>query len=107
MSRLIELFSSQTRRSGDCGQRLRFVEGAVAEHRAQHVGSSSGEAEQGLGVVLALDDLLVVVGRRGRVAQGGERGEADSPFELLVSSPEGCSPRIDDPGLRVAGARPA
>ncbi|WP_405692474.1 hypothetical protein [Streptomyces sp. NBC_00057] len=26
-----------------------FVEGAVAEHREQHVGSASGEAEEGLG----------------------------------------------------------
>lgn len=50
----------------------RFVEGAVAEHGEQDVGSSSGEAEQGLGVVFALADLLVVVGPRCRVSQGGE-----------------------------------
>ncbi|MFJ4866692.1 hypothetical protein, partial [Streptomyces sp. NPDC088748] len=29
-------------------------------------------------------DLLVVVGPGGRVTQGGERGEEEGPFELLV-----------------------
>src|SRR4051812_6455007 len=62
MSRPIESFSLQTRRSRDCGRRLRFIEGAVAEHREQHVGPASGEAEQGLGVVLALGDVRSVRG---------------------------------------------
>ena len=66
-----------------------MVEGAVAEHREEHVGSASGEAEESLGVVLSLGDLLVVVGPGCRVAQGGERGEEEGSFELLVSSPGG------------------
>lgn len=41
---------------------MRFVEGAVAEHGEEHIGPAPGEAEQSLGVVLALADLLVVVG---------------------------------------------
>lgn len=64
-----------------------FVKGAVAERREEHVGSSSCEAEESLGVVLALADLLVVVGPGDRVGQGRERGEEESPFELLVSFP--------------------
>lgn len=36
-----------------------------------------------------LGDLLVVVGPRCRVAQAGERGEEESPFELLVAFPGG------------------
>lgn len=48
----------------DRPDRLRFVEGAVAEHGEGDVRPSSGEAEQGLCVVLSLDDLLVIVGPR-------------------------------------------
>lgn len=84
--------------------RLRFVEGAVAEHREQVVGPAQGETEHCLGVVLALDELLVVylpdrrpprrlrrtrLGPRCRVAQGCESGEEEGSFELLVSSPGG------------------
>ncbi len=36
---------SQSRRSGDCGRWLRFIEGSIAEHREQHVGPAAGEAE--------------------------------------------------------------
>ncbi len=39
-----------------------LVEGAVAEHGEQDVDPASGQAEEGLGVPLALVDLLVVVG---------------------------------------------
>jgi hypothetical protein len=59
------------------------------EHREEDVCPAPGEAEQGLGVVLALGDLLVVGGPRCRVAQGGEGGEEEGTFELLVSSPGG------------------
>lgn len=51
------LWVSSTRRGG-----LGVVEGAVAEHREEHVGSASCEADEGSGVVFALADLLVVVG---------------------------------------------
>ncbi|PNG94589.1 hypothetical protein SMF913_10614 [Streptomyces malaysiensis] len=33
-----------------------LVDGAIAEHREEHVGPASGEAEEGLGVVLSLGD---------------------------------------------------
>jgi hypothetical protein len=56
--------------------RLRSVEGPVAEHCEEGVGSAAGEAEEGLGVVLALGDSLVVVGLGGR---GGERGVEEGP----------------------------
>jgi hypothetical protein len=65
------------------------VEGSVAEHGGEDVCPSSGEAEQGLRVVLALGDLLVVGGPRCRVAQGSERGEEEGPLELLAASPGG------------------
>ena len=61
-----------------------MIEGAVAEHGEENIGSAAGEAEEGLGVVFALLDLLVVVGAGGGVGQGGERGEEEGPFELLV-----------------------
>lgn len=67
-----------TRRSCD-GHWPRLVEGAVAEHRKEHVGSSSGEAEKGLGVVLALLDLLVVVGAGGGVGQGRRTRRGRTP----------------------------
>ncbi len=86
--------------------RVGFIEGA-AKHREEDVGSSSGEVEEGLGVVLALADLLVVAGAGGRVAQGGERGGEEGPVELLVPLLDGCSPLIGGPELRVVGARPA
>jgi hypothetical protein len=38
----------------DGPDRLRLVEGPVPEHREEHVGSSSREAEEGLSVVFAL-----------------------------------------------------
>jgi hypothetical protein len=38
-----------------------FVEGAVSEHREQHVDASSGEADEGSDVVFARAALLVVV----------------------------------------------
>lgn len=60
------------------------VEGAVAEHREEHVGSSPREAEEGLGVMLSLSDLLLVVGPRDQVGQGRKRGQEEGPFELLV-----------------------
>ncbi len=103
MSRLIESLSSRSRSSGDCGRRLGSVEGAVAEHREEDVGPPSGEAEQSLGVVLALGDFLVVVGPRCRVAQGRECGEEEGPFELLVSSPGGLFAADRGPG--TAGRR--
>lgn len=77
------------------------------EHGEEDIGSASGEAEQGLGVVLALGDLLVVVGPGGRVAQGGERGEEEARLSCLFPLREGCSPRIEESELLVAGARPA
>ena len=40
----------------------RLVEGAVAEHGVEDVGSASGEGDEGLVVTLALGDLPVVVG---------------------------------------------
>ena len=40
----------------------RLVEGSVAEHREQHVGSASGEGDECLVVALPLCDLAVVVG---------------------------------------------
>ncbi|GGO51287.1 hypothetical protein GCM10012287_32960 [Streptomyces daqingensis] len=52
---------------------LGVEEGAVAEHRDEQVGSSSREAEEGLGVVLSMGDLLVVVGPGGRFGQRRER----------------------------------
>jgi hypothetical protein len=54
-------------------------------------------------VVLALGDLLVVVGLRCRVAQGGERREEEGPFELLVSSPGRLFSAAR--GARAAGCR--
>jgi hypothetical protein len=63
-----------------------LVEGAVAEHREEHVGSASGEVEDGLGVMFSLGDLLVVVGAGGRVGQRGECREEEGSLELLVSS---------------------
>lgn len=53
-------------------------------------------------MVLALADFLVVAGSGGRVAEGSERGEEEGPIGLFVPRREGCSPRIDDPELRVA-----
>lgn len=52
--------------------------------------------------MLALADFLVVAGSGGRVAEGSERGEEEGPIGLFVPRREGCSPRIDDPELRVA-----
>jgi hypothetical protein len=60
-----------------------------------------------MGVVLALRDLPVVVGPGGRIGQGGERGEGESSLSCLFPLLAGCSPRIEDPELRVAGAIPA
>ena len=40
----------------------RFVEGAVAEHGVEDVGSASGEGDEGLIVARALRHLAVVVG---------------------------------------------
>lgn len=37
--------------------------------------------------MLSLGDLVVVVGPRCRIAQGGESGEERSPFELLICPP--------------------
>lgn len=64
-------------------------------------------AEDGLGVVLSLSELLVVVGAGGGIGQGGERGEEEGPFGLLVSSPGGLF--TADRGGRplCSGARPA
>jgi hypothetical protein len=59
----------------------------VAEHHEQDVGPAPGKAEQGLGVAPALRDLPVVVGPGGRLCKGRERGEEESPFELLVPAP--------------------
>lgn len=80
-----------------------FVEGSVAEYREEDVGSSSGEAEAGLGVVLSLGDLFVVVGPRSWIGQSGERGQEEGPLELFVSSPGVLF--APDRGARVAGCR--
>lgn len=58
-------------------------------------------------MVLAPADLLVVVGPGGRVGQGRERGKEEVPLSCLFPRRDGCSPRIDEPELRIAGARPA
>lgn len=76
-------------------------------HREQHVGPASGEPEQGPGVVLALGDLLVVVGPPCRIARAAnaerEKARSGCLFPLLEVRP----PRFEDPEFRVAGARPA
>lgn len=60
MSSPIGSSSWLSRWSCDRGRRPVFVEGAVEEHREEDVCPASGEADQGLGVVLSLGDLLVV-----------------------------------------------
>lgn len=78
-----------------------FVEGVVAEHGEEHVGSSPREAEECLGLVLSLSDFLVVVGPGSRVGRHRERGQEEGPFELLAST----SGRLfaPDHGARTAG----
>lgn len=86
---------------------LRLVEGAVAEHGEEDVGPAPGEAEEGLGVVLALADLLVVVGAGAGSATAANAERKNARLSCLLPRWEGCSPRIEEPELRVAGARPA
>jgi hypothetical protein len=86
---------------------LGFVEGSIAEHGEEDVGPASGEEEQGLGVVLALGDLLVVVGPGGRSPRAANAERKKARSSCLFPRLDGCSPRIDKAELRVAGARPA
>jgi hypothetical protein len=53
----------------------------------QDVDAASGEAEESLGVGLAWGALAIVGGAGCRVGEGGERGEEEGAFELLVSAP--------------------
>src|SRR5882757_9649543 len=66
-----------------------LIVGAVAEHGEQHVAASSGQADEGGVVLLALGSFLVVVGAAGGVGQGRERGEEERPFEFPVAGSGG------------------
>lgn len=61
-----------------------LIEGAVAEHGVEDVGTASGEGEECLVVAFALADLAVVVDAGFGVAERGERGEEHRVLEDLV-----------------------
>ena len=65
---------------------FRVVEGAVAEHGVEDVDAASGEGDEGLVVALALCDLAVVIRAGDRVAEGGEGGEEERPFQGPVAA---------------------
>jgi len=70
-------------------QGLSLCRGCRAKHRVEDVPASSGEADEGGVVFLALGSFAVVVGPGCGVVQRGERGEEHGPFELLVAGPAG------------------
>ena len=61
-----------------------LVGGAVAEHGVQDVDAASGQADEDGVVAIALGAFTVVVDEGVGVVQGGERGEEERAFELLV-----------------------
>lgn len=74
----VPLWFSSSGEDGLIGSRL--VEGAVAEHGEQDVGSASGEGDEGLVVSFALGHLAVVAGAGFGVAERRECGEEHRPF---------------------------
>src|SRR5438874_13408635 len=64
----------------------RLVGGLGAQHGVQDVDAASCEAEEGGVVFLAFGAFAVVVGAAGRVGQGGERGQEERAFEVLVAA---------------------
>jgi hypothetical protein len=66
-----------------------LVEGAVAEHGVEDVAAPASEGDEGLVVAFALGDFAVVVGAGDGVAERGERGEEQGPFEDLVPAARG------------------
>ena len=61
------------------------VFGAVAEHGVEDVDAASGQGDEGLVVSFALGDLAVLVGAGDGVAEGGEGGEEQRPFQGPVA----------------------
>lgn len=65
--------------------------------REQHADAVAGQAKEGLRMGLPSGPAFVVVGARGGIVQGGERGQEHRAFE----------PWIEVPDDFVVGARPA
>ena len=57
-----------------------------AEHRVQDVDAATCKADEGGVVFLAFSPFAVVVGPAERVGQGGERGQEERAFQLLVAA---------------------
>lgn len=84
--------------------RSRRVEGAVAEHDEENVCPAAGEAEDGLGVVLALLDLLVVVAReattrtvalrRGSPLRTASNDSVNALSALVPTAPRTAAPQL-------------
>lgn len=84
------------------------VEGPVAEHGVEYIGSSSGQRDHSLVVAFALRSFSIVVGPRSGLAfmeANAERNNAR--FRTLLPRRDGDSPRIEVPDLLVTGAIPA
>src|SRR5215210_5108369 len=85
-------------------ERRRLKSRSVAQHRPQDVDPSSGERDEGLGVLLPLLPLAVVEGsgvRRG--AQAGKSREEEDALECLVASTHPAV--VAHPLAGVAGGR--
>lgn len=76
------------------------VEGPVAEHGERDADALAGEAEEGLGVG-RLPWPIFPVDAGAAMAANTERKRAR--LICLFPLPEGCSPQIDEPELRVVG----
>jgi hypothetical protein len=66
--------------------RFVLVGRAGAEHGVQDVDAAAGEADEGGVVFLALSAFPVVASPAEWVGKGGERGQEERAFELLVAA---------------------
>jgi hypothetical protein len=57
-------------------------------------------------MAFALSDFTVVIGPRDRVPEGCEKDWNMGRLRVLLPRRDGCSPRIEEPDLRVTGAGP-
>lgn len=80
-----------------------MVQGAIAQHRVEHIRAAACQSDQGLVMALALGSLAVAVRPRGRMLQRSEGREEQGPLQALVA-PAGHVLTVDR-GPGTAGDR--
>jgi hypothetical protein len=84
-----------------------LVEGSVAEHGEEDADAVAGEAEEGLGVGFAAGSAAVVVAAGGGICRAANAERNIARFSCRFPPLGACSPWMEVPDCRVAGASPA